>query len=215
MAIRILLADDHMVVRQGLRRILEAHPDFEIVAETASGMEAFKLAGEHKPDVAVLDIGMRELSGIDATSRIARYSPKTAVLILSMHSDERYVVAAIQAGARGYLIKDCVEEEIVLAVQNLYVGRSFFSPVLVKALLERSISTPRTGQECRDASLSERERQIYQLLREGHDDREIAARLRLSMYTVQTSRVEIMKKLDLRGAAELVLRSRSVEWGTA
>lgn len=214
MPIRVLLADDHTVVRHGLRRILESHGDFEVVAETASGLEAFKLAGEHKPDVAVLDIGMKELSGIDAASRIARYSPKTAVLILSMHSDERYVTAAIQAGARGYLIKDCVEEEIVLAIQNLYVGRSFFSPVLIKTLLERTMSAPREGVEERVSALSERERQIYQLLREGHDDREIAARLRLSMHTVEASRVEIMKKLDLKGAAELILKSRSVEWGS-
>lgn len=212
MPIRVLLADDHTVVRQGLRRILESNPDFEVVAETASGIEAFKLAGEHKPDVAVLDIGMKELNGIDAAARIARYSPKTAVLILSMHSDERYVVAAIQAGARGYLIKDCVEEEIVLAVQNLYIGRSFFSPVLVKTLLERCSSGARSGQEERYAALNERERQMYQLLKDGHDDKEIAARLRLSMQTVEETRLDIMKKLDLKGAAQLILKSRSAQY---
>jgi DNA-binding NarL/FixJ family response regulator len=205
MSIRVLLADDHLVVRQGLRRILETQSDIEIVAETASGLEAAKLAAQHKPDIAILDIGMKELSGIDATARVARYSSKTSVLILSMHGDERYVMAAMRAGARGYLLKDSVEEEILLAVRNLYTGRSFFSPALVKIILERSIPPVKGATEDRYSLLTDRERQIYQLLKEGNDDREIAARLRLSMHSVEEYRKEILKKLDLKGCAQLIL----------
>jgi DNA-binding NarL/FixJ family response regulator len=205
--VRVLLADDHIVVRQGLRRILETQSDIEIVAETGSGLEACKLAGQLKPDIAVLDIAMKELSGIDATSRVMRYSAKTSVLILSMYGDERYVMAAIKAGARGYLLKDSVEEEIILAIRNLYVGRSFFSPALIRVVLERSVSLRNTGQEDPFAMLTDRERQVYQLLKEGNDDREVAARLRLSLHTIEEHRKEIMRKLDLRGCAQLILSS--------
>ena len=206
MPIRVELADDHTLVRQGLRRILEDHPEFLVVAEAASGLEAVELARQHEPDVAVVDIGMTELNGIEATAQILRHSPRTAVLILSMHSNERYVIRAIKAGARGYLLKDAVEEELIQAIQLVQRGKSFFSPAVARIFLEGHARDLKSRQtEDRYELLTERERQIYQLLAEGNSNKEIAARLNLSLHTVETHRTRIMEKMDVHSAAELVL----------
>jgi DNA-binding NarL/FixJ family response regulator len=205
MAIRVLLADDHTLLRQGLRRILESHPDLVVIAEAASGLDAVELARRHRPDVAVVDIAMGELNGIDATSQILRHSPQTAVLILSMHRDERYVTRAIKAGARGYLLKDTVEEQLIRAIYVVHEGKSFFSPAVAKIFEDRSCDLRSREVDDRYELLTERERQIYQLLAEGNSNKDIAARLNLSLHTVETHRTHIMEKLDVHNAAELVL----------
>jgi DNA-binding NarL/FixJ family response regulator len=206
MAARILLADDHSILRQGLRRILESYAGFTVVAEAASGLQAVEMARELQPDVAILDVGMPELNGIDATAQILRRSPGTAVLILSMHNDERYVSRAMRAGARGYLLKDSVEEDLINAIQLACQGKSFFSPAVAAQLKSRELAAAApSGVEDRYELLTERERQIYQLLGEGRGNKEIAGLLGLSLHTVETHRTRIMDKLDLHGAAELVL----------
>ena len=206
MPIRIEIADDHAILRQGLRRILEDHSNFKVVAEAASGLEAIELAQMYHPDVAVVDIGMKELNGIEATAQIIRRSPETAVLILSMHSDERYVVRAVRAGARGYLLKDSVEEDLIRAIELVHDGKSFFSPAVAQ-LLNDTYARGREAHHVDDRYelLTERERQIYQLLAEGNSNKEVAARLGVSLHTVETHRTRIMDKLDVHNAAELVL----------
>ena len=130
MSVRILIADDHTLMRQGLRRILEDHPDFEIVAESSSGIEAVEAAHQLKPDIAIVDVAMKELNGIEATAQILKRSPHTAVLILSMHSDERYVLRAVKAGARGYMLKNSAGDELIQAIHSVQKGMAFFSPAV-------------------------------------------------------------------------------------
>ncbi len=206
MPIRVLLADDHTLVRQGLRRTVESHPGFAVVAEAASGIEAVDLARQHQPDVAVVDIGMTELNGIEAAAQILHHSPRTAVLILSMHSNERYVIRAMKAGARGYLLKDAVEEQLIRAIQSVQQGKSFFSPAVAKIFQDGHARDLKSRKvEDRYELLTERERQIYQMLAEGSSNKEIAARLNLSLHTVETHRTHIMEKMDVHSVAELVL----------
>lgn len=206
MSIEVLLADDHAILRQGLRRILESYEEFHVVAEASSGIQAVELARDLQPDVAIVDIAMGALNGIEATAQILRRSPRTAVLILSMHNDERYVARALKAGARGYLLKDSVEEELVRAIQLAVQGRSFFSPAVATLLAERrNAALPPDATEDRYDLLTERERQVYQLLAEGNSNKEIASLLSLSLHTVETHRTRIMEKMDIHSAAELVL----------
>jgi DNA-binding NarL/FixJ family response regulator len=206
MPTRILLADDHTLLRQGLRRILESHADFQVVAEASSGIEAVELAQKFQPDVAVVDVAMKELNGIEATAQILRHSPDTAVLMLSMYSDERYVLRSVKAGARGYLLKDSVEEDLIRAIQLVERGTAFFSPAVAR-IFQDGFTRLRNLQEVNDRYelLTERERQIYQLLAEGNSNKEIANRLGLSLHTVETHRSRIMEKMGLHSTAELVL----------
>jgi two-component system, NarL family, response regulator NreC len=206
MSIRILLADDHTLMRQGLRHILESHPAFEVVAEASSGIEAVEAARQHKPDVAVVDIAMKELNGIEATAQILKDSPSTAVLILSMYSDERYVLRAVKAGARGYLLKNSAGDELFQAIQDLQRGLSFFSPA-VAAVFRGGFERLKDVSQMNDRFdlLTSRERQIYQLLAEGNSNKDIANRLNLSLHTVETHRWRVMEKLGLHSSAELVL----------
>ncbi len=201
MAIGILLADDHALLRNGLRRILESYPEFAVVAEAASGTEAVAMTRELQPGVAIVDIGMPGMNGIDATAQIVRRCPATAVLILSMHSDERYVLRALKAGARGYLLKDSIEEELVEAIRAVASGRGFFSSSIA------DIVSRHDGVEVEDRYdlLTGREREVYRMLAEGKSNKEIAALLGVSLHTVETHRNRIMDKLRLRNAAELVL----------
>jgi DNA-binding NarL/FixJ family response regulator len=201
MAIGILLADDHALLRNGLRRILESYSEFNVLAEAASGTDAVQAARKAQPEVAIVDIGMPGLNGIEATAQIARECPRTAVLILSMHSDARYVLRAMKAGARGYLLKDSVEEDLVEAVRAVCSGRTFFSP-LIADLLSRCDAAE---VEDRYDLLTGREREVYRMLAEGKGNKEIAALLGLSLHTVETHRNRIMEKLRLHSAAELVL----------
>jgi DNA-binding NarL/FixJ family response regulator len=206
MPIRVMLADDHTLLRQGLRRIIESDPELTVVAEAGSGAEAIELAEAHHPDVAVMDIAMRELNGIEAATQIQRRSPETAILILSMFSDERYVTRAVKAGARGYLLKDSVEEDLLKAIRATHAGHSYFSPPIARMLLDayaRGLNSREV--EDRYELLTVRERQVYQLLAEGRGNKDIAQLLELSLHTVETHRVRIMEKMDVHSAAELVL----------
>jgi DNA-binding NarL/FixJ family response regulator len=206
MAIRILLADDHTLMRQGLKHILESRDDFDVVAEASSGIEAVEAARQQKPDVAIVDVGMKELNGIEATAQILKHSPHTAVLILSMYSDERYVVRGIKAGARGYVLKNSAGEELIQAIHAVYKGLAYFSPVVAR-LFQDGFARLKDAREVGDRFelLTDRERQVYQLLAEGNSNKDIANRLNLSLHTVETHRWRIMEKMDLHSTAELVL----------
>jgi two-component system response regulator NreC len=203
--IRILLADDHTLMRQGLRHLLGQNPEFEVVAEASSGAEAIELVERLQPDVAIVDIGMSELNGIETTLRITRQSPRTAVLILSMYSDERYVIRAVKAGARGYVLKNSAGEELVAAIHDVQRGKAFFSPAVSKILQDGSARLEDRQVEDRYELLTERERHVYQLLAEGNSNKDIAFRLNLSLHTIETHRARIMEKLDVHSTAELVL----------
>lgn len=206
MPTRILLADDHTLLRQGLRRILENHSGMEVVAEAGSGVEAVRMAEAHQPDVAVLDVGMKELNGIEAIAQIVKQSPHTAILMLSMHSDERYVLRSVRAGARGYLLKDSVEEDLIQAIESVQRGKAFFSPAVARVFQEGHARVKGEHEvDDRYDLLTDRERQVYQLLAEGNSNKEIASLLNLSLHTVETHRARIMEKLDVHSTAELVL----------
>ena len=203
---RILLADDHTLMRHGLRKIIEEQPDWEVVAETGDGREAVRLAAELKPDVAVLDIAMPLLNGIEATRQIARRAPPVRILILSMYSDESYIVQALRAGAHGYLLKDSADVDLIRAVTAVRQGKSFFSPVVAKVMLDDYVRRlADKGVTDRFDSLSEREREIFQLIAEGRSNKEIADLINLSVSTVETHRAHIMEKLDVHNTAEIVL----------
>lgn len=203
---RILLADDHAVTRAGLRFVLESQPALEIVAEAGDGRQAVELAATHNPDVAVLDIGMPRLNGIEATRQIVARSPHTIVVILSMYSDESHVMRALKAGARAYLLKDSAETDLIRAIEAVVEGKSFFSPAISKMLLDDYLRRQEhEGAEDSYELLTTREREILQLLAEGKTNKEIAALLDVSLYTVETHRTHILQKLNLHSIAELVL----------
>ena len=204
--LRLLLADDHTVVRQGLRKVLEDRPEWEVVAEAGDGREAVRLAETHKPDVAIVDVAMPLLNGIETTRQISRKSPTTRVLVLSMHADEAYVTQILQAGATGYLLKDSADVDLIQAVAAVAKGTSFFSPAIARVMLDDYVQKlAEKGVTDRYESLSEREREIFQLIAEGKANKEIAALLSISPSTVETHRARIMEKLDLHSAAEIVL----------
>lgn len=206
MAIRILLADDHNLLRQGLKRIIGEQQEFEVVAETGSGLEAVQLAKAHRPDIAVVDVAMPELNGIEATAQLLKASPETSVLMLSMYGDERYVLRAMRAGARGYVLKDTVEDDFLQALRALAEGKTFFSPTVARICQEASAQhLDQRDIDDRYELLTERERQLYHMLAEGQTNKDIAARLGLSLHTVETHRTRIMEKLGVHSIAELVL----------
>jgi DNA-binding NarL/FixJ family response regulator len=203
--LRILLADDHTVVRQGLRKVLEERPEWQVVAEAGDGREAVRLAEQHKPDVAVIDVAMPLLNGIETTRQITKRTPKVRILVLSMHSDEAYVTQMLNAGATGYLLKDSADVDLVQAVAAVAQGKAFFSPPIARLMLDDYVLQRREGVLDRYETLSEREREIFQLVAEGKTNKEIAGLLFISPSTVETHRAHIMEKLDLHSAAEIVL----------
>jgi two-component system response regulator NreC len=203
--IRILLGDDHTVVRQGLRKILEAQEGWEVVAEASVGRVAARLALALEPDVAVLDIAMPLLSGIEATRQILRRLPNVGVLILSMHSEEAFITQALQAGARGYLLKDSADTDLIRGVTAVAAGKSFFSPGAAKVMLDDYLRhLAKKGIVDRYEALSEREREVFQLVAEGHSNKDVADLLSISVATVETHRAHILQKLDVHSTAELV-----------
>ena len=198
--IRILLADDHAVVRQGFKMILDAQPDMEIVGEAANGREAVDLAEQLRPDVVVMDVAMPELNGIEATRRLASSVPHARVVALSMHKDSVYVREILRAGARGYLLKDSGAADLVAAIHAVASGESYLSPAVSNAVLDdyrRHATNPID-------LLTSREREVLQLLAEGKTNKEIAGVLNLSVYTVEAHRGRIMEKLNLHSIGELV-----------
>lgn len=206
MSIRIVLADDHGIVRKGLRFVLEQEPAMEVVGEAGDGREAIRLAEELKPDVVVMDIAMPNLNGIDATAQIVKREPRAGVIILSVHSDESYILRALTAGAKGYLLKDSADNDLVRAVQAVAQGRPFFSPAITQTLLEDYMRyLQQRGLEDTYDLLTEREREVLQLLAEGRSNKEVAGLLNLSLYTVETHRTHLMQKLNLHNTAEIVL----------
>jgi len=203
---RVLLADDHTLVRHGLRKILEEQPGWEVVGEAGNGREAVQLALTTSPDVAVLDIGMPLLNGIEATRQIVRKTPGAQVLILSMHADEAYVARALDAGARGYLLKDSADSDLIRAVTAVSAGKSFFSPAVAKVMLDDYVRRRADkGFVDRYDTLSEREREVFQLVAEGHSNKEIADVLSVSPATIETHRAHVLQKLALHNTTELVL----------
>ncbi|RPI22304.1 MAG: DNA-binding response regulator [Acidobacteria bacterium] len=203
---RVLLADDHAVVRKGLRFVLGREPAVEVVGEAADGHEAVKLAAELKPDIAILDIAMPHLNGIEATERIVKDNPRIAVLILSVHADEGYLLRTLTAGAKGYLLKESAEDDILQAVRTVAEGRPFFSPAVAATLLEDYVrQLKQRGLQDSYELLTSREKEILQMLAEGKTNKDIATVLNLSPYTVETHRANLMQKLGLHNTAELVL----------
>ena len=204
--IRILLADDHNVMRRGLRLLLEAQSGFSVVAEVADGRQAVEQAVTSQPDVAVLDIAMPNLSGTEAAQRITELAPATAVVILSMHSDESYVLRALKAGAKGYLLKDSAEGDLIDAIKAVHAGKAFFSPEITHMLVTDYMRQIKLrGAADSYELLTTREREILQLLAEGKSNKDIATQLNLSLYTVETHRRNLQEKLNLHSYADLVL----------
>lgn len=204
--IRIVLADDHTIIRSGLRLLLDQQADFKVVAEASDGREAVDQISKLHPEVAVLDIGMPQLNGIEATRQIATEEPETKVVILSMHSDEGYVLRALKAGARAYILKNSAEADLIRAVRTVAEGKSFFSPVISKMLLEDYVRQIR-DKHVEDSYdlLTPREREVLQLLAEGRTNKEVANLLHLSVYTVDAHRGNILQKLNLHGVPEMIL----------
>ena len=198
--IRILLADDHALVRHGFRMILAAQPDMEIAGEAGNGREAVELAQKLKPDVVVMDVAMPELNGIEATRRIIELAPRARVLALSMHKDAVYVREILRAGARGYLLKDSADADLLAAVRAVAKGEGYLSPGVSDAVLSdyrRHVTDPLD-------LLTSREREVLQLIAEGKTNKEIATSLNLSVYTVEAHRGRLMEKLNLHSTGELV-----------
>jgi two-component system response regulator NreC len=199
-AIKVLLADDHTIVRQGLKLILSAQPDLEVVGEAPNGREAAELAEKLRPDIVLMDVAMPELNGIEATRRMVAANPRVKVLVLSMHKEAVYVREVLKAGARGYILKDAIDTELVNAIRSVARGDGYISPAVSGALL----SDYRQNQTDPIDSLSGREREVLQLIAEGKTNKEVATRLNLSVYTVDSHRGKIMEKLNLHSTGELV-----------
>jgi len=204
--IRVLIADDHDIVRAGLKALLARQEDIDIVGEAADGRQAVRLAEERNPSLIVMDIAMPQLNGIDAAAQILRRDPDVRIIILSMYADEEFLVRALAAGVKGYLLKDDVQADLLRAVRAVATGRSFFSPAIAQALAEDYVrQLQNKGLQDSYELLSEREREILQLLAEGKSNKEAAAVLDVSPYTVETHRTHLMQKLNLHNTAEIVL----------
>jgi len=204
--IRILIADDHGIVRKGLRLQLEQNTDFEVVGEATEGREAVRMAEELLPDVVIMDIAMPNLNGIQATTQLVKKNPQIGVIILSMYSDETYLMRTLAAGAKGYLLKDSADVDLHRAVEVVAQGKPFFSPAIADTLLEDYMrQLQQRGLQDSYDLLTEREKEILQLLAEGKSNKDVAGILNLSTNTVETHRTRIMQKLDLHSTADIVL----------
>lgn len=203
---RILLADDHGIVRRGMKSLLETEPGIEVVGEASDGREALKLCDSLRPDIAILDVSMPMLNGIEVTGQAIKNWPDLKVIILSMYADESYVVRALSAGARAYLLKEATEDDLLPAVRAVGAGRSFFSPAISKILLNDYVRhLKQRGLEDSYDVLTDREKEVLQLLAEGRTNKEVAALLNLGISTVETHRLKMMQKLGLHNTAEIVL----------
>jgi DNA-binding NarL/FixJ family response regulator len=204
--LRIVLADDHTLVRQGVRKILEDQDHWTVVSEAKDGRELVKQTLELQPELVVVDVAMPLLNGIEATRQILRKLPATKVLILSMHADEAYIIQSLEAGARGYLLKDSADTDLVRAVTAVAEGKSFFSPSVAAVMLDDYVRhLAEKGIADRYSSLTEREREVFQLVAEGRTNKEVADLLCIAVATAETHRAHVLQKLDLHSTAELVL----------
>ena len=203
---RILLADDHGIVRRGLKSLLESQPGLSVIGEAADGLEALRLCSELSPDLLIIDISMPLMNGIEVASRAQKLEAAPGVIILSMHADESYIMRALAAGARGYLVKDATDEDLIPAVRAVAAGKPFFSPTVAAVLMEDYVRQLRArGLSDSYELLTVREREILQLLAEGRSNKEVAALLDVGLSTVETHRANLMQKLNLHNTAEIVL----------
>jgi two-component system, NarL family, response regulator NreC len=204
--ISVLLADDHSIVRRGLRSMIEGQPDMTVVGEAITGREVVQMCEQLRPKLAIVDIAMPQLNGIDATEQVIKHCPDTKVIILSMHADEAYILRALTAGAKAYILKDSAETDLLPAIQAVLRGRPYFSPRVANMLLEDYVRflRQRNLQDTYDL-LTEREKEVLQLIAEGRSNKEVANLLNLGVSTVETHRGNIMQKLDLHSTAEIVL----------
>ncbi len=202
---RVLLADDHGIVRRGLRSLLE-EAGHSVVAEAADGLEAVRFTEEHRPDLLILDIGMPKLNGIEVAARTQKLEKPPSVIILSMHADESYIIRALAAGARGYLLKNATDEDLLPAVRAVASGKPFFSPAVTGVLVEDYVRRLQAkGQTDSFDLLTDREKEVLQLLAEGRSNKEVATLLDLGLSTIETHRANLMQKLNLHNTAEIVL----------
>ncbi len=203
---RVLLADDHGIVRRGLRSLLETEPGLTVVAEAADGAEALRLCEQHDPDIVVLDIGMPKLNGIDVAARMQKLRRPPHVIILSMHSDESYIIRALGAGARAYLLKDATDEDLLPAIRAVAAGKPFLSPAVTAVLVEDYVRQLHArGLTDSYHLLTDREKEVLQLLAEGRSNKDVAGLLDVGLSTVETHRANLMQKLNLHNTAEIVL----------
>jgi len=204
MGIRVLIADDHKIMLAGLRSLLEKQTDIEVVAEAENGRKAVQGAMDNKPDVVVMDVSMPDLNGIEATKQIVESLPETKVIALSMHSDKRFVMGMLRAGASGYLLKDCASQELANAIHQVAEGKKYLSPEITGVVIEDSLH-PQPQEEFSTVAflLSAREREVLQLIAEGWSTKQTASHLYVSVKTIETHRRQIMKKLDLHNIADL------------
>jgi DNA-binding NarL/FixJ family response regulator len=201
----VLLADDHGIVRRGLRSLLE-ESGHSVVAEAADGLEAVRLAEEHRPDLAIVDVGMPKLSGIEVAARTQKFERPPAVIVLSMHADESYILRALAAGARAYLLKDATDEDLLPAIRAVASGKPFFSPAVTAVLIEDYMRTlQKRGLTDSYHLLTDREKEVLHLLAEGRSNKEVAVLLDVGVSTVETHRANLMQKLNLHNTAEIVL----------
>jgi two-component system, NarL family, response regulator NreC len=204
--LRVLLADDHGIVRRGLRSLLETEPGVAVVAEASDGLEALRLCDEHQPDLLILDIGMPKLNGLEVAARTQKVERPPRVIILSMHADESYIIRALAAGARAYLLKDATDEDLLPAVRSVAAGKPFFSPAVTAVLVEDYVRRMQSlGVTDSFHLLTDREKEVLQLLAEGRSNKEVATLLDLGLSTVETHRANLMQKLNLHNTAEIVL----------
>lgn len=202
--IRVLLAEDHALVRAGLKALLQKLPDVEVVAEAGTGRQAIELVKQHRPQVVLMDIGMKELNGLDATARLAKQFPQTKCIILSMHSAEGYVLQALRAGAAGYLLKDAAPVELELAIRAVARGETYLSPAISRHVIDTYLHGAPKGAAAEPPLLSSRQREVLQLIAEGKSTKEIAFLLKLSVKTIETHRAHLMQRLGLFDVASLV-----------
>ena len=204
MAIRVLIADDHKIMLAGLRSLLEKQSDIDVVGEAENGRKAVQMAQEKKPDVIVMDVSMPDLNGIEATTQIKESVPDSRVIALSMHSDKRFVMGMLRAGAAGYLLKDCASQELANAIAQVAGGKKYLSPEITGVVIDDFLQGGAAEEDETVASvLSAREREVLQLIAEGWSTKQIASHLYVSIKTIETHRRQIMKKLDLHSIADL------------
>ncbi|HVP06574.1 MAG TPA: response regulator transcription factor [Candidatus Acidoferrum sp.] len=203
MKTKILIADDHRLFRDGLRNMLSRQEDLEVVGETTNGPSTVRAVDELKPDLVLMDISMPELNGVEATRRIRTAHPSVRIVVLSMHSDQRFVHESLRAGATGYLLKDCAIEELLSAIRSVMRNQMYLSQTIADSVVKDYINLARNAPTSAFSILSSREREVLQALAEGKTTKEIASQLKISIKTIETHRKQIMDKLDIHSIAEL------------